>query len=122
LSRASSNVADDKFLGATVIKSDYSFDSLVKVFAGQDAVVSTLATANIDEQKIVVDAVAAAKVKRFMPSEFGSDTSVDGLETMAPFLKEKQDFLDYVKSKEAEGLSWTAIFTGPWIDWVSVAI
>jgi hypothetical protein len=54
-----------------------------------------------------------------MPSEFGSDTSVDGLEKMAPFLKGKQDVMDYVKSKEADGLSWTAIFTGPWIDWVS---
>ncbi|KAL2211243.1 NAD(P)-binding protein [Sarocladium strictum] len=118
LSRASSNVGDDNFLGAAVIKSDYSFDSLVKVFAGQDAVVSTLATANIDEQKIVVDAVAAAKVKRFVPSEFGSDTSVDDLDTVAPFLKEKQNFMNYVKSKESEGLSWTAMITGSFIDWM----
>lgn len=106
-------------MGAAIVKSDYTFSSLVKVFTGQDAVISTLSTANIAEQKVVIDAVAAAKVKRFMPSEFGSDTSVDGLEKMAPFLKGKQDVMYYVKSKEAEGLSWTAIFTGPWIDWVS---
>ena len=114
-------MTDARFLGGTIIRSDYTFDSLVKVFTGQDAVVSTLATANIAEQQIIVDAVAAAKVKRFVPSEFGSDTSVEGLETMAPFLKEKQDFMEYVKSKESEGLSWTAIFTGAWLDWVSVA-
>ncbi|CCT65268.1 related to 2`-hydroxyisoflavone reductase [Fusarium fujikuroi] len=120
LSRTSSNVTDSMFLDAAVVKSDYTFPSLVDVFTGQDAVISTLSTANIAEQKIVIDAVAAAKVKRFMPSEFGSDTSVDGLEKMAPFLKGKQDVMDYVKSKEADGLSWTAIFTGPWIDWMLV--
>ncbi|KAF4503560.1 2`-hydroxyisoflavone reductase [Fusarium agapanthi] len=118
LSRTSSNVTESAFLGASIVKSDYTFSSLVDVFTGQDAVISTLSTANIAEQKIVIDAVAAAKVKRFMPSEFGSDTSVEGLEKMAPFLKEKQDVMDHVKSKEADGLSWTAIFTGPWIDWM----
>ncbi|KAH7251484.1 hypothetical protein BKA59DRAFT_435379 [Fusarium tricinctum] len=116
----SSNVTDATFHGATVVKSDYTFPSLVTVFTGQDAVISTLSTANVDEQMVVIDAVAAAKVKRFMPSEFGSDTSVEGLETMAPFLKGKQDVMDYVKTKEAEGLSWTALYTGPWIDWMLI--
>ncbi|KAF4437561.1 hypothetical protein F53441_13010 [Fusarium austroafricanum] len=119
LSRASSS-AGSTFNGATIVKSDYTLESLIAAFTGQDAVISTLSTANIAEQKIVIDAVAAAKVKRFMPSEFGSDTSVEGLEKMAPFLKGKQDVMDYVKSKEADGLSWTAIFTGPWIDWMLV--
>ncbi|VTT69385.1 unnamed protein product [Fusarium fujikuroi] len=120
LSRTSSNVTNSTFLDATIVKSDYTFSSLADVFTGQDAGISTLSTANIAEQKIVIDAVAAAKVKRFMPSEFGSDTSVEGLEKMAPFLKGKQDVMDYVKSKEADGLSWTAIFTGPWINWMLV--
>ncbi|KAM0249230.1 hypothetical protein ACHAP5_002882 [Fusarium lateritium] len=117
LSRSSS-ASEATFHGATIVKSDYTFSSLVSVFTGQDAVISTLSTANIAEQKTVIDAVTAAKVQRFMPSEFGSDTSVEGLETMAPFLKEKQDVMDYVKTKEAEGLTWTALFTGPWVDWL----
>ncbi|KAJ4004813.1 hypothetical protein NW752_009521 [Fusarium irregulare] len=120
LSRASSTNTDATFHGATIVKSDYTFPSLLEVFSGQDAVISTLSTANIADQKTVIDAVAAAKVKRFMPSEFGSDTSVDGLEDMAPFLKGKQDVMDYVKSKEVEGLTWTAIFSGPWIDWMLI--
>ncbi|KAM0203373.1 hypothetical protein ACHAPA_009710 [Fusarium lateritium] len=119
LSRSSS-VSEASFNGATIVKSDYTFPSLVSVFTGQDAVISTLSTANIAEQKTVIDAVAAAKVQRFMPSEFGSDTSVEGLETMAPFLKEKQNVMDYVKTKEAEGLTWTALFTGPWVDWLLI--
>ena len=120
LSRASSINTDVTFHEATVVKSDYTFPSLVQIFTGQDAVISTLSTANIADQKTVIDAVAAAKVKRFMPSEFGSDTSVEGLEDMAPFMKGKQDIMDYVKSKEVDGLAWTAIFSGPWIDWVSL--
>ncbi|KAJ4129213.1 hypothetical protein NW768_007748 [Fusarium equiseti] len=120
LSRVSSSTTDLTFHGATIAKSDYTFSSLVQVFTGQDAVISTLSTANIAEQKTVINAAAAAKVKRFMPSEFGSDTSVEGLEDMAPFLKGKQDVMDYVKSKEAEGLTWTALFTGPWIDWMLI--
>ncbi|KAK7594833.1 hypothetical protein V3481_005832 [Fusarium oxysporum f. sp. vasinfectum] len=82
LSRTSSNVTDSIFLDATIVKSDYTFSSLVDVFTRQDAVISTLSTANIAEQKIVIHAVAAAKVKRFMPSEFGSDTSVDSLDKL----------------------------------------
>ncbi|CAG1971739.1 unnamed protein product [Fusarium graminearum] len=120
LSRASSTSTDETFHGAKIVKSDYTPESLVDVLTGQDAVISTLSTANIAEQKTVIDAVAAAKVKRFMPSEFGSDTSIEGLEKMAPFLKGKQDVMDYVKSKEGEGLTWTALFTGPWIDWMLI--
>ncbi|KAM0188017.1 hypothetical protein ACHAPI_010794 [Fusarium lateritium] len=119
LSRSSS-VSEASFHGATIVKSDYTFPSLVSVFTGQDAVISTLSTANIAEQKTVIDAVTAAKVQRFMPSEFGSDTSVEGLETMAPFLKGKQNVMDYVKTKEAEGLTWTALYTGPWVDWLLI--
>ncbi|KPA36284.1 isoflavone reductase irl, partial [Fusarium langsethiae] len=120
LSRATSITSGEKFHGATIVKSDYTMASLIQVFTGQDAIISTLSTANIAEQKIVIDAVAAAKVKRFIPSEFGSDTSIDGLEEMAPFLKGKQDVMDYVKTKEVEGLTWTALFTGPWIDWMLI--
>ncbi|XEU96145.1 hypothetical protein FSHL1_001430 [Fusarium sambucinum] len=120
LSRTTSVTTDKTFHGATIVKSDYTIESLVQVFTGQDAVISTLSTANINEQKTVIDAVAAAKVNRFMPSEFGSDTSIEGLEKMAPFLKGKQDVMDYVKAKEVEGLTWTALFTGPWIDWMLI--
>ncbi|KAF5009963.1 hypothetical protein FDECE_3870 [Fusarium decemcellulare] len=118
LSRISSSSTDTTFMGVSMVKSDYTFESLVSAFTGQDAVISTLPTANIAGQKTIIDAAAAAKVKRFLPSEFGSDTSVDGLEKMAPFLKGKQEVMEYVRTKEAEGLTWTALFTGPWIDWM----
>lgn len=65
-----------------------------------------------------MDACVAAGVRRFLPSEFGSDTSVVGEDEKAGFLKCKRDVLEYVTSKEKEGLEWTALYTGGWIDWL----
>lgn len=60
-------------------------------------------------------------MQRFLPSEFGSDTSIVGKYEKAGFLKWKSEVMEYVRTKEAEGLEWTAIYTGAWIDWVSIS-
>ena len=69
-------------------------------------------------QKTIVDACVAAGIKRFLPSEFGSDTSADVKGEKAGFLAWKREVLEYVKTKETEGLEWTAVYTGAWIDWL----
>jgi hypothetical protein len=38
-----------------------------------------------------------------------------------PFFKVKKDYLDLLKTKE-DVISWTALFTGPFFDWVSLAL
>jgi uncharacterized protein YbjT (DUF2867 family) len=55
---------------------DYdSLDSLVNALQGQDAVVSTLGSIALQEQQLLlVEAAVKAHVKRFIPSEFGSNT------------------------------------------------
>ena len=54
---------------------DYdSLDSLTDALQGHDAVVSTLASVAIAVQLRLVQAAAEAHVKRFIPSEFGSNT------------------------------------------------
>jgi uncharacterized protein YbjT (DUF2867 family) len=100
------------------IQSDYSFPSLVEAFKNQDAVVCAIATLDVSAQRTIVDAAVAAGVKRYMPSEYGSDTSVADEHERAGFLKSKQEVMGYIKTKEAQGLTWTALFTGAWIDWV----
>lgn len=50
-----------------------SVDSVTAAFEGQDAVVSTVGTAGLPGQGVLVEAAAAANVKRFLPSDFGSD-------------------------------------------------
>ncbi|KAI0551178.1 hypothetical protein F4679DRAFT_540660 [Xylaria curta] len=101
-----------------VLQSDYTYNSLVKAFKGQDAVVSTISTINVQQQVSIIDAAVAAKVRRFIPSDFGSDSSVEDEEHVTSFLKCKQDVVRYLRMKEADGLSWTSLCTGPWVDWL----
>ncbi|KAI0456791.1 hypothetical protein F5B21DRAFT_466751 [Xylaria acuta] len=101
-----------------MLQSDYKFASLVDAFEGQDAVVSTVSTITVQKQVSIIDAAVAAKVKRFIPSDFGSDTSVDDEDNTAGFLRDKQEVVRYLRTKEADGLSWTSLCTGPWVDWM----
>lgn len=105
--------------GIEVLQSDYSFESLVDAFKGQDAVISTVSTLTVQQQLSIIDAAAAAKVKRFLPSDFGSDTSVEDDDSISAFLKDKQGVVRYLRTKEIDGLSWTALCPGAWVDWVS---
>lgn len=89
------------------------------MFKDQDAVVSLISTADVSQQETIIDAAVAAGVKRFLPSEFGSDTSVENLAGIAPLLAPKQEVVRYLRTKEPAGLSWTALCSGSWIDWVS---
>lgn len=50
-----------------------SVESVTAAFQGQDAVVSTVGTAGLPGQTILVEAAVAANVTRFLPSDFGSD-------------------------------------------------
>lgn len=57
-------------------------------------------------------------VKRFLPSEFSSNTLSDTVQELVPVFQSKKEVLDYLKSKEIEGMSWTGIASGLLFDWV----
>ncbi|KAI1385384.1 NAD(P)-binding protein [Hypoxylon trugodes] len=97
---------------------DYSsLDSLVNALRGQDAVVATIASAALGQQLLLIEAAAKAGVKHFIPSEFGCDTLHERTSTL-PGYKTKVDVLEYLKKTAAEtGLTWTAVFNGPFLDW-----
>ena len=60
----------------TVKEVDYkSIDFLKAALQGIDVVISTLAAVGLGDQLNLVNAAFDAGVKRFIPSEFGSDTS-----------------------------------------------
>jgi hypothetical protein len=59
-------------------------------------------------------------VKRFIPSEFSSNTLSDTIIQLVPLFEQKRVVLDYLKSKESEGLTWTGIATSLLFDWVRV--
>lgn len=97
---------------------DYdSLDSLTQALQGQDAVVSTLGNAALGAQHLLVEAAVKAHVKRFIPSEFGSDT-LHPKTSALPVFKAKVSVQGALK-KEAEsgGMTYTLICTGPFFDW-----
>ncbi|KAK3485375.1 uncharacterized protein B0T23DRAFT_46476 [Neurospora hispaniola] len=97
---------------------DYSSpSSLASAFQGQDAVVSTIATGAVQEQKKVIDAAIEAGVKRFVPSEFGVHTRKEGVEKtrLGGLLEGKRAVVDYLIGKEGD-ISWTGLSTGLFFD------
>lgn len=104
--------------GAKVVKTDYSDSELEGKFKGQDAVISLVAAPGIPDQKRYVDAAVKAGVKRFLPSEFGSNTLNKDAVKAIPLFGGKADVLNHLRSKAAGKFSYTALFTGPFFDWV----
>jgi len=103
--------------GVKVNYADYaSIDSLTTAFKGQDAVVSLVGNTGFSAQQKLIDAAIAAGVKRFLPSEFGSNTQDERVLAEVPIFQPKVDTVKYLKTKEAE-ISWSSVITGPFFDW-----
>ncbi|KAL8828194.1 MAG: hypothetical protein Q9191_002733 [Dirinaria sp. TL-2023a] len=115
----------------TVRQVDYtSLDSLTLALQGQDAVVSSLpslassfpnnGSTNNNEQLLLVEAAAKAGIKRFLPSEFGANTSSHEKTRSLPIFQPKvavQDALKEQASSNPDGMSYTLIHTGLFLDW-----
>lgn len=105
--------------GVTVVKSDFSPSHLEQTFRGNDAVVSTISTTAVGEQIKIVDAASKAGVKRFITSDFGSDVSDPAVVKAVPILGGKKVVVDHLRSKEKDGLTWSAIVNGAFTSFVS---
>ncbi|KAF2036092.1 NAD(P)-binding protein [Setomelanomma holmii] len=103
--------------GVKVLRANYdSIDSLKAAFTGQDVVVSLVAGSVLGDQNKLIDAAIVAGVKRFLPSEFGSNTTDARTRAIVPVFDAKFGTVNYLKSKESE-ISWTSVVTGPFFDW-----
>ena len=93
-------------------------DSIASALQGIEGVVSNVASHAILSQKKIIDAAVGANVKRFLPSDFGSDLSVEATKTV-PFNMPKVEIHEYLaeKSKTHPGLSYTFVYSGPFLDW-----
>ncbi len=102
----------------TAVSVDYdSLDSLTNALQGQEALISTLASAALATQLLLVEAAAKAHVKRFIPSEFGSDTLNEKTGNL-PVFKDKIRVQDALKKEAASGgMTYTLICSGPFLDW-----
>ena len=99
------------------IGDDYPEVELLEAFKDQDAVISTIATTNVPLQRKIIDTAIKAGVKRFVPSEFGSDSlNEDARALVPPYFATKKEVVDYLKTKEKEGLTWTSFVPGVFFD------
>ncbi|KAF3385325.1 hypothetical protein F1880_002191 [Penicillium rolfsii] len=97
---------------------DTSEAELVELLRGQDAIISAIAAQAVLQQKTIINAALKAGVKYFVPSEFGHDTRNKQLARLLPpfLVTHKRQIVDYLQSKENEGLKWTAFVTGPFFE------
>ncbi|GFP59654.1 isoflavone reductase homolog IRL [Trichoderma asperellum] len=114
LVRNTSNVVPPA--GITVYRTDYSGSSLLLAFKDQDAVVNTITMPDFEAQKKMIDIAVLAGVKRFIPAEFGIDTSKEETVEIMTFLKMKPQIIQYLRSIQ-DKITWTGIITGPFFDW-----
>jgi uncharacterized protein YbjT (DUF2867 family) len=105
--------------GVKVVYADYaSVSSLTAAFQGQDAVVSAVGTDGLLGQSLLFDAAVAAGVKRFLPSEFGSDISVPAVATL-PVFGYKVATRKHIEAAVAGGadITYTYVINGGFLDW-----
>lgn len=118
LSRSSSHNLDPRVKVEVV---DYnSQDSLTTAISGQDAVVNALGVGVVPREVHLrlVEAAHAAQVKRYIPSEFGSDT-IHHLTAQLPVFGDKVAVIQRLReiSSQDSEFSYTAVINGPFFDW-----
>lgn len=104
-----------------VIITDFSAESLAAALKNQDAVISTVTHMAFDKQALVLKAAVTAGIRRFLPSDYGADTSCEALLQAAPFTRSKRNVTEELKRLQGQGpegkFSWTSIVTGPFLEW-----
>jgi len=109
LTRESSTSKFPSTVTVSKVADDYPPAQLVEAFKGIDVVISAISMMGMHEQYKFIDACVAAKVKRYIPTEYGLDDLPDWLVELRPMFRIKHDVRDYLVSKEKEGLDWTCI-------------
>lgn len=104
--------------GVDVVDVDYeSLEAVTAALKGQDALVSTVGMPQITAQNTLIDASIAAGVKRFIPSDYGSDLDNPGVRKL-PVYAQKVEVQDYLIGKtKTTDLSYTTVYNNAFLDW-----
>ncbi|KAK5949293.1 hypothetical protein OHC33_009646 [Knufia fluminis] len=121
LSRKDSNSTDSlpAHPNQKVIKVDYNdVEDLRSALQGIDVVVSTLAATSFNDRKPLIDAALTAGVKRFLPSEFGSDMA-NPLNRKLPVFQGKVETQEYLEklAKSHPDFTYTYTYNNVFLDW-----
>lgn len=103
---------------AQVTEVDYnSVESLKSALAGHDVVVNTLGAIPKEIHLRLIDAAASAQVQRFIPSEFGCNTT-NANAAKLPVYADKVAIQQYLeKISHTSNLTYTIQANGPFLDW-----
>ena len=117
ISRKGSKATFPSHITVHQVSNEYAEDDLVPILKGQDAVISMIRPSMQEENKRLINASMKAGVRRFIPGEFGSNSASQSARDACPLFQKKLDLVNYLKSKEAEGLTWTSVICGAFFDW-----
>lgn len=117
LARKSSTSAYPKDVTVHRIEDSYPERQLVEAFKGRDAIVCALSLQNVLQQIKFIDAAVEVGVKWFIPAEFGGNKAAAKHGERLPLHDAKEQVLKHLERMQSRGLSWTAVATGPFIDW-----
>lgn len=102
-----------------IVKVDYSnTEELTLVLHGIEVVVSNLATHAVEVEKPLIDASVAAGVKRYIPSDFGSDTE-NPVNKQLPVFQGKVAVHEYLQKLVSEhpSFTYTSVKNNAFFDW-----
>ncbi|KAK4548125.1 hypothetical protein LTR36_009994 [Oleoguttula mirabilis] len=101
-----------------VVKVDYTdVEGLTAALQGTDALIITVTTGAVGQQKYIVDAAVAAGIKRIIPSEFGCDISNPKARAL-PVYARKVEIEEYIEAKcKGTPTTYTYIFNNAFLDW-----
>ncbi|KAJ6139996.1 hypothetical protein N7471_006482 [Penicillium samsonianum] len=94
-----------------------SVEDLSAAFAGQDAVIDTTFSPEVDTPLRLIEAAAKAGVYRFITSDFGLDPKLPGVHDIPVFGRKKVSY-EAVKKQAADNrLTYTLVACGAFLDW-----
>ncbi|KAI9739861.1 MAG: hypothetical protein M1818_004917 [Claussenomyces sp. TS43310] len=94
-----------------------SVESLSAAMAGQDAVIDTTFSPEVDTPLRLIDAAAKAGVYRFITSDFGLDPEIPGVREMPVFGRKKVSYEAVKKQAVDNRLTYTLVACGAFLDW-----
>lgn len=97
-----------------------SLDSVTAAFKGQDAVVSTVGSAGVAGQELLISAAVAANVKRFLPSDYGCDLNNPKAAALPVFklkIATHKALREAAASKPDGEFTYTLVCNNAFLDW-----
>ncbi|KAJ9151558.1 Isoflavone reductase family protein CipA [Coniochaeta hoffmannii] len=104
--------------GVTAKVADFSsVESLTGILEGQDALIDTTASMEIQTPINLINAAAAAGVYRYITSDFGLDPLNMKVASLPVFARKAASFQAAKRAHGKTGMTYTVVATGAFLDW-----